>query len=73
MLPKVCGKRSEESCTNFKSHSSRLRDAQEGYRQRADGVLDLSKILKEEMLQRDKVVAVDVYFRQHPDIHVLLL
>jgi hypothetical protein len=30
MLLKVCGKRFKESCTNFKNHSSRLREAQGG-------------------------------------------
>jgi hypothetical protein len=61
----------KESCKNFKNHSSRLRKAQNEYRQRADGVLKLSKILKEEILQFDKVVAVYVHFRQHPAICIV--
>lgn len=65
MLLKICGKRFKESCKNFKNHSSRLRKAQKEYRQRTDGVHRLSKILKGEILQFDKAVAVYVHLRQH--------
>lgn len=73
MLLKICGKHFKESCKNFKNHSSRLRKAQKEYRQRADGVHKLSKILKGEILQFDQVVAIYVHFRQYQTICVVFL
>ena len=48
-----------------------IKKSTEEYRQRADGTHKLSKILKGEILQLDKVVAVYIHFRQHPAICIV--
>lgn len=73
ILLKICGKHFKESCKNFKNHSSKLRKVQKEYRQRADGVHKLSKSLKGEIIQFDKVVAVYVLFRWHQTMGIIFL